>query len=88
MTFGDDHCWVILSFSKKEPVGKGCVYIWTTLDWGGVLRKIKDLGFDLLTVGLKKPKKIGRFFTKREDSLKNFNNPKPKVFNSPKPEIL
>jgi hypothetical protein len=65
------------------------VYIYgQPLTGGGVLRKIKDLGFDLLTVGLKKPKKIGRFFTKREDSLKNFNNPKPKVFNSPKPEIL
>jgi hypothetical protein len=50
MTFGDDHCWVILSFSKKELVGKG----WAYMDpWLAVL---KDLGFDLLTAGLKKPK--------------------------------
>jgi hypothetical protein len=34
MTFGDDHCWVILSFSKMELVGKGWAYIGTkTLDW-------------------------------------------------------
>ncbi len=28
ITFGDDHCWVLLSFSKKELVGKGWVYIY------------------------------------------------------------
>jgi hypothetical protein len=55
MTFGDDHCWVILSFSKKEPVGKGWAYIGTTtLAWRFSGRS-RIWVFNLLTLGLKKP---------------------------------
>lgn len=55
--------------------------------WLAVLMKIKDLDFDLLTVAAQETKELGKepplnyrpFFTKPEDSLKFFGNPKPKV---------
>jgi hypothetical protein len=51
-------------FFKEGTGGQGLgiyiyIYIWT-IPWLAVLRKIKDLGFDLLTVGAQETKELDK----------------------------